>query len=72
MILPHKKGTLPNSNADTLQTVLAGAFSCRKVASMADEGARARNAGAAAFVGMTDEGAGARIAGAAAFVSMAY
>ena len=38
---------------------------------MAEKGAGARIAGAAAFVSMADEGGGARIAGAAAFVSMA-
>jgi hypothetical protein len=38
---------------------------------MADGGASARIAGAAAFVSMADGGVGARIAGAAAFVSMA-
>ena len=38
---------------------------------MADTGAGARIAGAAAFVSMAEKGAGARIAGAAAFVSMA-
>jgi hypothetical protein len=39
--------------------------------SMADGGACARIAGAAAFVSMADKGACARIVGAAAFVSMA-
>ena len=38
---------------------------------MADKGASARIAGAAAFVSMADKGGSARIAGAAAFVSMA-
>jgi hypothetical protein len=38
---------------------------------MADKGAIARIAGAAAFVSMADKGGSARIAGAAAFVSMA-
>ena len=38
---------------------------------MADKGAGARIAGAAAFVSMADKRASARIAGAAAFVSMA-
>ena len=38
---------------------------------MADGGAGARIAGAAAFVSMADKGVRARIAGAAAFVSMA-
>ncbi len=38
---------------------------------MAEKGAFARIAGAAAFVSMAEKGAFARIAGAAAFVSMA-
>ena len=38
---------------------------------MADGGASARIAGAAAFVSMAEKEEGARIAGAAAFVSMA-
>ena len=41
------------------------------IVSMADGGASARIAGAAAFVSMAEKGEGARIAGAAAFVSMA-
>ncbi len=41
------------------------------IVSMADKGASARIAGAAAFVSMADKGTYARIAGAAAFVSMA-